>query len=102
MIKGPKMPTPWNRCAGFTQRRRARDSDPSRRLLLSNAVNSAAAPTQVVERDRHDGSVRVGAPERFDRPGILGDAVGRSDDRAVGEIEIHIGPAVTVLPARYR
>src|SRR5882757_1492523 len=98
MTNEPKMRTLWNRCAEFTPRRRALP----RGLLLSNAVDSAAAPKQVVERDLHHCPARVGAPQRLGRRGILGNPVGRSDDRAVGNIEVHIGPAVALLPARYR
>ena len=65
--------------------------DRSGGLLLGYAVNSSTAPKQILECDRYDFSIGVGATQRFEHGGILGDSIGRRNDGAVGKIQVYIG-----------
>src|SRR5579863_8234902 len=74
-----------------------RSSSACARLLLGDAVNPAAAAKQVAKFERHHPAVRIGAPQGFDDLRVLRNSIGGRDDRAVSEIEVHIGPAVDLL-----
>src|ERR1700733_10770357 len=71
-----------------------RSSSASARLLLGDAVNSAATAKQVPKFEGNLPAVRKAAPQCFGYLSVLRNPIGGRDDRAVREIEVHVGPAV--------